>query len=277
MAGVLAATGLSANAQSLLHYYYAGSGDIRNDQVGSANGTLEGTATLGGGALVTDGTAGGLSGGVPANGMMLSGSAVSGISGAFTIMDWFSCASGQGNHTHLFDFSNGTGQNCLIALPVDANAMPYPAHAYAGVGGTYTDVRNPSFNNGAGGAWLDTGATFQMALTYDGSTLTMYVNGVAQESAACSGLNLSTLTDIGVAGGSPWTVNDPSLNGTTYSFGILDGALSASQMSSVYALGNNATASAISAAIAPVPEPSTLALSAIGGLSVLMWCRRGKR
>jgi hypothetical protein len=275
VAGLLAALSMSAHAQ-LAHYYDSASGSLLNDQVGTANGTLEGTATISGGALVTDGTAGGLSGGVPANGMFLNSSAVSGITGGFTIVDWFQLVPSTGNHTHLFDFSDGTTANVLIALPVDSNSSPYPSHAYAGVGGHYADDFATSFNNGSGGAWLDTGSLYQMALTYDGSTLSMYVNGALQVSTTISGLNLSTLTTVGVAGGSPWTVSDPSIDGTTYAFDIFNETLSASQVSNVYGLGDGATASAIDNAVA-APEPSILALSAIGGLSVLAWRRRAKR
>ena len=274
---VVAALGVSANAQSLSHYYYsAGGASIAADQVGSANGTLYGAATLSGGTsgyLITDGGNGGLSGGVPTEGMLLAPSAVSGITGSFTISTWFQ-ASGNAYQSHLFDFSDGTGANMIAALSVDGG-YPYPAHGYAGTSYAYTDVWGTTFDNGSGGAWLDTGNLYNLMLSYNGSTLNMYINGALYDSQALTGFDLSTRTTVGVAGGSPWAVGDRSFNGNTYSFAIVDGALSAGQVSSVYALGQDATASAFSAAIAPVPEPSTLALVGLGLTALLV--RRGRK
>jgi len=278
IAGLVATVGASASAQTLDHYYYgAGGASITSDQVGTAHGTLYGAATLSGGTsgyLLTDGGDGGLSGGVPTEGMLLNSSAVSGITGSFSISTWIQAA-GNAYQSHLFDFSDGTGQNMIAALAVDNWWPNYPPHAYASHGDwTYTDVWADTYDNGNGGAWLDDLDLHNLTLTYDGSYLSLYVDGGVYDSQALSGFNLSALTTVGVAGGSPWAVADRSFNGTTYSFGIFDGALSQSQMTSVYGLGKDATAADISAAL--VPEPSTLALSGIGGLALLMLRRRSK-
>jgi len=278
VAGLLAAFGLSANAQ-LAHYYYSGGGaSIINDQVGSANGTLHGAASLNAGALVTDGTGGGLVGGVPSNAMQLDPSAVSGISGAFTIFTWFQSA-GNAFQSHLFDLSDGGTANMLACLAVDNWWPQYPPHAYTGIGGSYTDVWGNGYDNGqvipdppGYGSWTDDNLLHQLALSYDGATLTMYVDTQLAGSASLSGFDLSSLTTIGVAGGSPWAVGDRSFNGTTYALGILDQSISGAQVQSVYGLGKDATVSAINAAI--IPEPSVLAFGSLGGLAVLLLRRR---
>jgi hypothetical protein len=280
IAGLLAAVGISANAQSLLHYYYsAGGASVTADQVGTANGTVYG-GTLSGGAngyLITDGTGGGLSGGVPTMGMQLDASSVSGVSSAFTISMWFQ-ATGNAYTSFLYAFSDGTSGNMLASLAVDGG-YPYPPHAYARVGGATigTELWGNGFNNGVGGSWTDNGTLHQEVLTYDGSTWSMYMDNQLAASGSLSGFDLSLLQNVDVAGGSPWGVGDRSFNGNTYSFGIIDGALSGSQVASIYGLGQDATASAISSAIAPVPEPSTLALSVIGGLTVLVMRHRSRR
>jgi len=282
-ASMLALAGLSANAQ-LAHYYYAGSGSILNDQVGTANGALEtGNGTsLSGGALVTpQNTGAGLSGGVSTGGMYLTGAADAGITGGFTIFDWCLPSSSGSSANTIFSFSDGTPSNMLLATPSDNNgAQPgeYPAHAYSGVAGSYQDLWNQNVYNGSGGLWLNTGVNLSLVgLTYNGTTLSLYIDGAFQQSAAVSGLNLSTLTDIGVAGGSPWATSDTGIGGTTYAFGIFGEALTSSQMSSLYGAGDNASASAIDAAIAPVPEPGTLALYGIGSFALLFMRQRFKR
>ena len=54
--------------------------------------------------------------------------------------------------------------------------------------------------------------------------------------AVDSGFNLSTLTDIGINGGSPFS--DSALTGSTWDLRMYSGASTADQVASVYALGS---------------------------------------
>src|SRR5579863_5774411 len=81
----------SAQAQ-LLHRYNFQTAGSANDIVGTADGTIYGSATVSGGALTTTGSAGGLSGGVPQNSVGLPASAVAGLTNAFSLEIWYTAS-----------------------------------------------------------------------------------------------------------------------------------------------------------------------------------------
>lgn len=89
---VISLLSVTANAQ-LLHRYDFNS---TNDTVGTANGRLVGSATLNGGALVTDGGNGTANGTWNGSGprLTVNPTAVSGLTKAFTIETWCSCTTG---------------------------------------------------------------------------------------------------------------------------------------------------------------------------------------
>jgi hypothetical protein len=274
-AGLLFAMAACASAQQLAHYYQFSTGTA-SDQVGSANGTLLNGAAVTGGALVTAGGNGAVSGQWGGSGPMMTvdSSAVAGITGAFTLVDWFSCSTGWPKYDSLYAFSDGTQNNYLLGNPVQGYS-PWPSGVgIAGAGG-YGHYQDPNGDwcQNVLGIYLDGGGLHQTVLTYDGTTFSYYVDGVLANynglaaTAVDPGFNLSTLTDIALNGGSPFA--DPSLTGSTYSFGILNGALTASQIASLYGLGDNASAASITAV---VPEPASLALVLLGGGR--LWLRR---
>lgn len=258
--GLLVALGVSANAQ-LLHRYDFNS---TSDTVGTANGTLVGTASLSGGALVTAGGNGTVDGIWSGTGprLTLDPSAVSGITGAFTIEDWFTCTTGWPKFDSLYAFSDATTSNYILGAPV-RGYDPWPSGVgFIGAGGI---SRGDVWDIVLSGIYLDTPSLHQTILTYDGTTFSYYVDGVLANysglasTAIDTGFNLSTLTAVGIGGGSPY--DDPSLTGSTYDFRIYGQSLTADQIASVYSLGSDASTGSIDAAIAPVPEPSTLALA----------------
>jgi hypothetical protein len=263
----------SANAASLEHRYDF---NTINDTVGTANGALVGTATISGGALVTDGGNGAVNGTWSGTGprMTVDGSAVSGLTGAFTVEDWFTCTTNWPKFDTLYSFSNSTIDNYLLATPVRGGDPWQSSVAMRGAGGTATG----GWDYFANGIYLDTPSLHQTVATYDGTTLTYYVDGVLANYASLPatvtnpGFNLSTLTSIGINGGSPY--GDPTLTGTTYDFRIYSGALSADQVASVYALGSDASNAAISAVA--VPEPSTIMLL-VSGIFGLLYARFHKK
>jgi len=264
--GVLAA---SANAQ-LLHRYDFNSA---NDTVGTANGTLLNGATLSGGALVTDGGNGATNGvwGGTAQMMTLPSTAVSGITGAFTIEDWFHCSTGWPKYDGMYAFSDGSQNNYLLAAPVRGYS-PWPSGVGFVGGGGLTRSQLSTWDIVLQGIYLDTPGMHQTVLTYDGTTFSYYVDGQLANfnsyaaTATDPGFNLSSLTDIGINGGSPY--NDPSLTGSTYDFRIYGQSLTPDQVAALYSLGSDGSNSSIGSAIAPVPEPSTMALGGVGLLLV---------
>jgi uncharacterized protein len=234
-----------------------------DDSVGSAHGTLVGGASISGGALVTNGGNGSVNGTWSGSGprVTLSASAVAGITGSFTIETWFTCTTGWPKFDTLYAFSDATVDNYLLASPVRGNA-PWPSGvAVRGAGG----VGDGNWDQVVSGIYLDTPGIHQAVLTYDGTSFRYYVDGVAAEYDVLPsvvvnpGFNLSTLTSIGINGGSPW--NDPSLTGSTYDFRIYTSALSASQVASIYSLGSDATNESINALV--IPEPGCLAISTL--------------
>jgi len=106
-----------------------------------------------------------------------------------------------------------------------------------------------------------------MVVTYDGTTLSYYIDGALGSFSGLPpkitdpGLVLATLTYIGINGGSPWA--DNSINGTTRDFRIYGQSLTASQVTNLYALGSDASNSAIAASLSPPAAPT--GLGATGG------------
>ena len=251
----LCALGGSANAATLVHYYYSDTGTtITNDQVGTAHGTLYGASTVlqggtGGSALRTTNAAAGLTAGVPGNGMLLPSSVVSGITNKFTIMNWFQTVTGGGGR-QMWVFSDNTTGNMLAGLPSDYNGSSWYGHVYGRTGSSsFVDLfgtLHTSPNN-----WLDDNNLHQMILTCDGTTLTMYIDGALGGSTAVGSItNLSLMTTPVVSGGSPWGAGDQCINGRTLAFGIIDGSITAGNASALFALGTNATAAQVSSVIA---------------------------
>lgn len=254
---------LSVNAE-LLHRY-----DFEidaGDSIGAADGTVYGSASVTGGGLYSGGDRinGSLSGGVPQNGAALPALAVDGITGAFTIECWLKAPFG-GGYTTAFSFSDGTTSNYVLGTPARGN-WPYASSIAVIGGGTGLPEQL------ATGRYFDTDELLQMLVTYDGTTLTYYQNtstdyagfnsaNSLSASINVPGLNLSTLTQIGINGGAPWP--DNSMNGSVYDFRIYDNAVSAGQVAALYALGSNAANEDI---IAVIPEPATLALLGLGAL-----------
>ncbi len=261
----------SANAASLVHRYDF---NTTNDTVGAANGTLLGTASLAGGALVTNGGNGTISGQWGGAGpmMTLDSSAVSGITGAFSIESWITCTTNWPKYDSLYAFSDGTQNNYLLANPVQGYD-PWPSGVGICGAGGYGHFQDPNSDwcQNVLGQWLDTNSLHQTVLTYDGTTFSWYTDGVlanydsVSSTAVDPGFNLSTLTDIAVNGGSPFV--DPALTGSTWDLRMYSGALSADQVASVYAVGSDAGNETINALV--VPEPSTIMLLVAGIFGLL--------
>ncbi len=263
----------SANAQLLHRYDFSVDG---SDSVGTAHGTLVNTATITGGALVTAGGNGTVNGNWNANGprLTLDPSAVAGITGAFTIEDWFTCTTGWPKYDTLYAFSDNTIDNYIHAAPVRGYS-PWPSGIGIIGGGGITRPQTNVWDLVLNGIYLDQGGPHQTVLTYDGTTFKYYVDGALANyaglpaTAVDPGFNLSTLTNIGLNGGSPY--NDPTLTGSTWDFRIYGQALTPDQVASLYSLGSDASSASI---LQVIPEPSTIALGLLGAVSVIWGWRR---
>ncbi len=271
--GFVSALSLSVNA-ALLHRY-----DFEtdaSDSVGTADGAVYGVASITNGGLYSGGSGinGTLVAGVPSNGAGLPASVVSGITGAFTVECWYTSAYGGGFNT-AFSFSDGTTANYVLGCNA-RQGFPYPS-SVAVIGGGASPSEQLTF-----GQWADNDTLQHMLVTFDGTTLTYYQNSstdyngyntanTLSASIDATGLDLSTLTQIGVNGGAPWP--DNSMNGSVWDFRVYDNAVSAGQAVALYGLGSDATNEQITSVI---PEPATFSLIGIAGFG-LMFARRSFR
>src|SRR5262249_31910613 len=111
--------------------------------------------------------------------------------------------------------------------------------------------------------YQDDGVIHDMVVTFDGTTLSYYIDGALGSFSGLSptitdpGLNLSTLAYIGINGGSPYA--DNSINGSTLDFRIYGQALSPAQIASIHSLGADASNAAIT---------NAMATAAAGGVTV---------
>lgn len=243
LASLFVAIGASANAQLLHRYDF----NTTNDTVGTANGVLRGSATISGGGLVTTGGVGGLSGGLPQNSMMLPGSAVAGITNAFTIETWYA-ANFNGGYCTLFSFSGNNINNYVLGTPA-RGANPYQSSVeFVGGGGSASYQL-------ANQIYCDNGTLHQMVVTYDGTNVTYYLDGTLPTFAGLQntfvdvGMVLSNLTYIGINGGSPYA--DNTVKGTNFDFRIYGQALTPIQVGSIFGLGKDASNASISSALVP--------------------------
>ncbi|MFO1487224.1 MAG: LamG-like jellyroll fold domain-containing protein [Verrucomicrobiota bacterium] len=242
-------SGVSVRAQ-LLHRYDFETAGAANDKVGTAHGTLRGTATVSAGALNTTGVIGGLSGGVPQNGVSLPASAVAGLTNAFSLEIWYT-ANFNGGYSTLFSFSSNGTANYLLATPA-RGVSPFQSSIAANGGGGNAGEQL------ANQIYGDTGILHDMVVTFDGTNVTYYLDGTLptyaglQNAFTDAGLNLSTLTNIGIAGGSPYA--DNTINGQVHDFRIYGRALTLNEVAAMYELGAMAAESAISNLLVTPPS-----------------------
>ncbi len=269
---VLSLTGFlclaSANAQ-LAHRYNLNTDGT--DSIGGANGQISGGAFFTGDGLATGGGSGDY--------LALPTSVGTGITGNFTIQTFVNIASNPGNFSSLFSLSSPGNRNFFLLNPSRPAAggnltADFQQRPLQTTGGTDTEV------DVSGASAFPFGATdHDVTITYVASTniATIYLDGaqfasgnIANAISPGTSLNLETLTSggqNGINGGGPF--GDASINGITDDFRVYSSALTAAQVSTIDALGADASNATISAAL--VPEPSTwvmmlLSLAALCGV-----------
>ena len=172
------------STSGLQHYYRLGeaSGPTAQDSKGTANGTYTGTVNYGvPGALAGD----------PSTAVKFDGStgyvAVPNGSSTFTggqatIEGWVMLPPTPPTHGMLFGVRNDTNADFYLLQLAGTNTLEA---RFRNSGGTATSLTSTAITPGL---W------HHLALTYNGSTLTLYVDGVANNSAAASGsITASTL------------------------------------------------------------------------------------
>jgi hypothetical protein len=284
---------IAPSSRGDLTHRYSFSSDA-SDSVGTANGTLVNTATVSGGQLqfnnpnFTPGSARATSGylSMPASILPSSGSA--------TIEEWVTIT-GSGFFAESYTFTNSAndtnppgatnGQYLLHAISAPQPAVPPGG---PGTGGNHiaqatngfmgpppeTDAYSTTPGVGAvGGGFMDDGETFMCATVIDGTagTLSYYMYdlsqagvGGLQQSITAVPLTSYNFTDA-FLGRSPF-LGDDATSGSVDEFRIYNNAQSAGQVAADEAAGPNTVVT---------PEPASLGLLAIGGVSLLR--RRSRR
>ncbi len=212
-------------APALLHQYSfseTGGGNTADAIGGPAwTGTLPGGGALSGGQL-TLASATSQYASLPAG-------IVSSLNN-FTIMAWVNLAS-TANWVRLFDFGNNTTVYMFLAPQNGSTGKVRYAITTGSTGGEQQINCNST---------LSTGAWHQLAVTLNGATGILYIDGVPVGTNSAMTLTPSSLggTANNYIGKSQWS--DPTLNGQIDEFRIYSVALPAAQIAATYALGPNA-------------------------------------
>lgn len=250
----------------VVHQYTFNDGMV-TDLVGAADGALIGTASISGGELVLAGGGSGESYADLPNGIV-SAAAAAGTSGAFSFevwaqstsnTDWASLVSLGGADDHEDD-TDGPNKDYFQLIPQNgANGM-LRATSHAIGNGTEGFVDHS--------AALSDSAAQHMVVVVDQSgglpgTLDLYVDGshVGQADVATDLDAQSMVDNNNWLGRSQW--GDSSFHGSLDEFRIHDLALSAQQVADSFAAGP-----------VPIPEPTSLAMLAVMGISGLSLRRR---
>ena len=149
-----------------------------------------------------------------------------------------------------------------------------------GGGGTGNPLGQPynRYGNTVAGYSLTAGQAYDLVLTYNASTYTFnqYLNGswggsLVEAFSSTSLAGVQTFA-IGGAVNEPWAPwGDGSVAATTRDFLLYNGELTAAQVSALDAAGAGASVATITTI---VPEPGTIALSALSGVCLLFLRRR---
>lgn len=251
----------SAAHAALIHQYTFNNGTA-NDSVGTANGALEGGATISNGQLNLTGS-NTVYVSLPAGAIDISQyTAVS-----FSI--WFTAPTTPAVNSQLFalggDYS-GNGYGYIIGNPATGGTANYRTAISAGPTGTPGwQYGETSINGGLTSSIVGNGQ-HQLVVTDNNSTLSIYLDGALKASSSILSTNLlSGLSDsLAYIGKSVYT-GDPGFAGSINEFDIYSNALSTTDVANAYAAGPVPV---------PTPEPATFGLLAIGAMGLLLLKRK---
>lgn len=259
LAGVLVAADVQAQLVNRFSFDET-SGTTAVDTAGGQNGTLVNGAVFTGTGSVNTQVDGDGSGATAAAVSLPSG-ILSGLTMGGTIEVFGTFNNPDPAFQTLFSFSDGTTGNFLISQPRRGEGG-FPNIGTAAVG---TNVGGGGENLVVSPTPLAIGQPFQLAVTFDGTTSRLFINGTEVDDSANTFVPslLGSTTLNGIGGLAPF--GDQSFQGTINEFRIFDRALTAGELSAEFAAGPDAVA---------VPEPASLGLLALGGLLALR--RRGR-
>lgn len=225
-------------ADSPLVYYRLGeaSGSTLVDSSGNGrNGTYNGDYTLGQPGLTLDtDTAAAFAGGATAWTTTTYGAWMNSLT-TFTVEVWFRLSDIAGGYV-AGRWPNSGGSQWFIVAGGDDNLT-----TVARIGGTQRNLASTYTR--------DTTTIYHVAMTYDGTTLRQYVNGVETASGAWSG---SMTTSTGVLHlGRIASATNSFLPGTLDEFAMYGSALSAARILAHYTAGTDATVTGTLAATGP--------------------------
>ncbi len=277
-AAALAAFASTANADITHRYSFT---TDASDSVGTANGTLVNGATVAGGSLAL------ANGGKNSvNGQYLALPAtILPASGSVTIESWFTFT-GSGFFSEDWTFSNNAndtngpgatnGQYLMhtISAPQGGPAAgaaggSHIAQTLAGYSGGETDAFETTPGIGAGGGgYLDDGEKFMAATVIDATagTMSYYLydlsaGGIGGLQQTITAIPLSSYAFTNAYLGRSAFGSDGATNGNVDEFRIYNNAQSAAAITADELLGPNT--------VAPTPEPTSLALLALGGAALI--------
>jgi hypothetical protein len=214
---------------SLIHRYtFDGSGTSITDSIGTAHGTCVHCSVDSGRVdLPAD---------VTNNYVDLPNGIISGLD-EVTVEVWLKWDGGD-TKQRIFDFGNanssGAGTSYFFLGPKNSS----------GHLATYLNFTSAASDSSAD--WiaqdttaLDTSKIHHVAVTFDGSTLSLYLDGVLQTSSTKSSKSLSMIDDKNNWLGRAQFDNTPELDALIYEFRIYDQALSGTAISNSYAAGQD--------------------------------------
>lgn len=219
-----------------------------SDSVGSKNGTLQGTATVSGGALQLDGS----------GYASLPTGIVSSLS-SFTIETWVTESATSPNWSRVFDFGSGTPSYLFLSLDPGATKYVWLATKPTS-GSSETVVSDFSTNN--------TYVQHQVAVTYDDMTTTVklyYDAALLASGVVSTAPSLMGATTQNYLGKSQFA-GDGNFIGSINEFRIYNNALSAAAISADGIAGPNALTS--------TPEPASFGMIGLGVVSLGLLSKR---
>jgi hypothetical protein len=211
-----------------LNHRYSFTSDA-SDSIGGANGTLNGNATVSGGQLVLDGSAGTY--------LSLPGNLIDiNTNSAITIEAWTTIGAANGTWARLFEFGDGVGGADFFSVPQVTSSANNDHWSIC-----------ESFGNGSqnlGGlspTWDGTTAHHTLVMDPNTSRLESYINGVLEYSVQNANPVIANIsTNVAWIGHSPFS-GDPYLTGSVDEFRIYSGALTPQEIAVSDLSGPNST------------------------------------
>jgi autotransporter-associated beta strand protein len=231
----------------LAHRWSFNSDTLTNDSVGGATGTNMGTATISGGALVLDGSAGCY--------MELPHFLIHNSNYTAVTFEFWATYNTSGNNDRIFDFGNTNFVNATVLPP--ENYVFFSPHAGANHVLGLSPTTSESQISATGSGNLD-GQNMYVACVVDqpNNVMTIYTNGVFETSATIAASLDSVIDQECWIGRSLFTA-DSFINASIDELRIYSGALSPGSVAQSYVQGPNVPLNAGPVSILVQPTNTT--------------------